>query len=146
MSGRFRKASLRRLRAWAESLMTDTFRVSRPMGVDVDPDTGAASPRLRTVWEGPGKLQTSGGVASDKVSATGSSSNVGGPVAEWTPMLHLPADAAGLREKDVAECVASADPDLAGRRFRLVNLQSEKTHATARRWNVREIPPERSLP
>ena len=38
--------------------------------------------------------------------------------------------------------VESADPALVGRRFRLVNMQSEKTHATARRWNVQEIPME----
>lgn len=141
MIGRFGKASLTRLRAWAESLMTDTFRVSRYAGgSDTDPDTGLSAPRMRTVYEGRAKLQSSGGIASDKVSATGDSSNVGGNVSEWSLCLHLPMGATGIREKDMAECVASSDPDLVGRRYSLVNMQSEKTHATARRWNVREIP------
>ncbi|PLS25966.1 phage associated protein [Bifidobacterium parmae] len=125
----------------AESLMTDTFRVVRHTGRTVtDPDTGLTTPATLTVYEGNGKLQTSGGVASDKVSATGETSNVGGNVAEWGLYLHVPIAVANLREKDVAECVSSSDPMLVGRRYRLVNLQSEKTHATARRWNVREIP------
>lgn len=36
--------------------------------------------------------------------------------------------------------VASRDAALTGSRLRLINLQSEKTFATARRWNVQEIP------
>lgn len=132
---------LERSRRYAESLMTDSFRITRYTGgSETDPETGLTRPVMELVYEGKGKLQTSGGAASDKVSATGSSSNVGGNVAEWLLYLHLPMNATGLREKDMAECTASSDPDLVGRRFRLVNMQSEKTHATARRWNVREIP------
>ena len=36
--------------------------------------------------------------------------------------------------------MASRDAALTGSHLRLINLQSEKTHATARRWNVQEIP------
>lgn len=141
MSRRFRPASLKRARAWARSLMTDRFRVLRYQGVmDVDPATGVARPRMGDVWEGPGKLASYGGISQERVSATGESSNAGGPVSEWMPILHLPIDATAPREKDMAVCVASADPALVGRRFRLTNMASEKTHATARRWNVREIP------
>ena len=43
---------------------------------------------------------------------------------------------------DSAVITASLDPDLVGRRYRLVNQQSEKSHATARRWNVEETPQE----
>ncbi|BAQ32087.1 DUF6093 family protein [Bifidobacterium scardovii] len=143
MNGAFRPASLKRLRGFAESLMTDTYRISRYTGeTTVDPDTGVGTPVMRPVYEGKGKLQTSGGEASDRVSATGASSNVGGNVAEWALYLHLPMSATGIRGKDMAECTASHDPELVGRRYRLVNMQSEKTHATARRWNVREIPRE----
>ena len=96
------------------------------------------------MYRGAGRLQTSGGVASDKTAATTASGGTGGPVSEWNLCLQLPMKATGLRERDTAECVASTDPDLVGRRFLLVNMQSEKTHATAKRWNVREIPnPER---
>lgn len=137
MSRRFKLASLTRLRAWAESLMTDRLRISRYTGeTDVDPVTGVATPRLQVVYEGKGKLQTSGGIAADKAHTI----TIGGEVMEWTLYLHLPVTVTGLREKDMVECIASADPALVGREYRLVNMQSEKTHATARRWNIKEIP------
>ena len=134
-----------RARAMAESLMTDSFTIRRSTGsVDVDPDTGVYTPVTVEVWSGHGKVQTSGGIASQVVSASGDSSNVGGNVPTWSLYLHLPMTATGLRVKDVAVCTASSDHDLVGKRLRLVNLQSEKTHATARRWNVQEIPEEES--
>jgi len=134
-----------RARAMAESLMTDSFTIRRSTGsVDVDPDTGVSTPVTVEVWSGHGKVQTSGGIASQVVSASGDSSNVGGNVPTWSLYLHLPMTATGLRVKDVAVCTASSDPDLVGKRLRLVNLQSEKTYATARRWNVQEIPEEES--
>ncbi|OZG57858.1 phage associated protein [Bifidobacterium tissieri] len=137
----FTPPRLDRLRRWAESLMTDRWRITRYTGsTTIDPETGASAPSVETVWEGPGRLQTTGGIASDRVSATGETGNVGGNVAEWPLVLHLPMTAIGVREKDLAECVESMDPELVGHRVRLVNRQSEKTHATARRWNVQEIP------
>ncbi|MBW3088825.1 hypothetical protein KIH77_08835 [Bifidobacterium sp. 82T24] len=133
---------LNRARSMAESLMTDTFRITRHTGETVDPETGAVTQAVTTVYEGRGKLQTAGGVASNRATATGESSNAGGMVPEWALYLHLPWTATGVREKDMAECTASSDPDLIGRRYRLVNMQSEKSHATAKRWNVQEIPKE----
>ncbi len=121
--------------------MTDRFTVQRYTGKHVtDPDTGVDVPEMKQVAESKGKVQTSGGIASQVVTASGDSSNVGGNVPVWSLYLHFPASLTGLREKDVAVCTASTDPDLVGRRFRLVNLQSEKSHATARRWNVQEMP------
>ena len=131
-----------KLRAYAESRMTDTIRITRPGQPDVDPVTGAETPTGEVLYEGPGKVQTSGGVASQVSTASGDSSNVGGLVPQWSLYLHLPISATGLREKDVALVVDSQDPDLKGRTMRLVNMQSEKTLATARRWNVEEIPEE----
>ncbi len=131
-----------KLRAYAESRMTDTIRISRPGKPVVDPITGAETPTGEILYEGPGKVQTSGGVASQTSTASGDSSNVGGLVPQWSLYLHLPISATGLREKDVALVVDSQDPDLKGRIMRLVNMQSEKTLATARRWNVEEIPEE----
>ena len=135
-------ANLPRLRRAAESLMTDTIRITRPGKPDVDPVTGAETPTGEVLYEGPGKVQTSGGLASQVSTASGDSSNLGGLVPEWSLYLHLPISATGLREKDVAQVIDSQDPDLVGRTMRLVNMQSEKTLATARRWNVEEIPEE----
>lgn len=131
-----------KLRAYAESRMTDTIRISRPGKPAVDPVTGTETPTGEVMYEGPGKVQTSGGMASQTTTASGDSSNAGGLVLEWSLYLHLPISATGLREKDVALVIDSQDPDLVGRSMRLVNMQSEKTLATARRWNVQEIPEE----
>ncbi len=121
--------------------MTDRFRIQRYTGRNVtDPDTGVDVPEMKQVAESKGKVQTSGGIASQVVTASGDSSNVGGNVPVWSLYLHFPASLTGLREKDVAVCTASTDSDMVGKRFRLVNLQSEKSHATARRWNVQEMP------
>lgn len=135
-------ASLPRLRRAAESLMTDTIRITRPGKTAVDPVTGAETPTGEILYEGPGKVQTSGGLASQTSTASGDSSNVGGLVPQWSLYLHLPISVTGLREKDVAQVIDSQDPDLKGRCMSLVNMQSEKTLATARRWNVQEIPEE----
>ena len=142
MRQRFRQPDMGKLRAYAESLMTDTIRIIRPGSVDVDPVTGAETPTGETLYEGPGKVQTSGGMASQTSTASGDSSNIGGLVPQWSLYLHLPISATGLREKDVAQVVDSRDPDLKGRCMRLVNMQSERSLATARRWNVQEIPKE----
>ncbi|PXY83607.1 hypothetical protein DKK73_05225 [Bifidobacterium asteroides] len=142
MRQRFRQPDMGKLRAYAESLMTDTIRITRPGKTAVDPVTGAETPSGETLYEGPGKVQTPGGMASQTSTASGDSSNIGGIVPEWSLYLHLPISATGLHEKDVAQVIDSKDPDLKGRRMRLVNMQSEKTLATARRWNVQEIPKE----
>lgn len=135
------QTALPRLRNQAERLMTDQFTVQRFTGRNVtDPDTGVDVPEMTLVADSKGKVQTSGGIASQVVTASGDSSNVGGNVPVWSLYLHFPASLTGLKEKDVAVCIASDDPDLVGRRYRLVNLQSEKSHATARRWNVQEMP------
>ncbi|KFI80263.1 DUF6093 family protein [Bifidobacterium mongoliense] len=135
------QAALPKMRANAESLMSDSFDVMRPTGRNVvDPDTGVDSPELVLFAQSKGKIQTAGGIASQVVTASGDSSNVGGNVPVWSLYIHFPMTLVGLREKDVAVCTASTDSDMVGKRFRLVNLQSEKTHATARRWNVQEMP------
>ncbi|MDE5640704.1 MAG: hypothetical protein K2I40_03130, partial [Bifidobacterium castoris] len=46
----------------------------------------------------------------------------------------------GARWGHSAGVPGSRDAALAGARLRLINLQSEKTYATARRWNVQQIP------
>ncbi len=136
-------STLKRGRREAERLMTDTCVIRRPTGtISVDPDTGVASPEYTTVYEGKCKVQTAGGIASQVVSASGDATNVGGNVPVWSLYLHLPVSAVDCRSGDLAQITSSVDPALVGRRLRLVNLQSEKTHATARRWNVSEMPAE----
>ena len=135
-------ALLDRARRKAEQLMTDTVRVVSMTGeIRVDAETGLSVPVSVLVYEGPAKLQTYGGIAQQSsASATGDTSNLGGVVPVWSLRLDLPISVVGVRSGDIAIVVASRDAALAGARLRLINLQSEKTYATARRWNVQEIP------
>ena len=135
-------ALLDRARRKAEQLMTDTVRIVSMTGeIRVDAETGLSVPVSVLVYEGPAKLQTYGGIAQQSsASATGDTSNLGGVVPVWSLRLDLPIDVVGARSGDIAMVVASRDAALAGARLRLINLQSEKTYATARRWNVQEIP------
>lgn len=131
-----------RMRSWAESLMDDTVRITAPAAICADPETGAETTSCETLYEGKAKIQTAGGVASQQHNVSGTGA-VGAFVPEWGLYLHLPWSASAAHEGCVATVVSSKDPALVGRRLRLVNPQSEKTHATARRWNVQEIPPDR---
>ena len=134
--------ALPQMQQLAEQLMTDTVRVERLTGqMSVDPETGLSEPESTLVYEGPAKLQTYGGIAQQSsASATGDTSNLGGVVPVWSLRLDLPISVVGARLGDIAMVVASRDAALTGSRLRLINLQSEKTFATARRWNVQEIP------
>lgn len=135
-------ALLDRARRKAEQLMTDTVRIVSMTGeIRVDAETGVSVPVSVLVYEGPAKLQTYGGIAQQSsASATGDTSNLGGVVPVWSLRLDLPISVVGARSGDIAMVVASRDAALTGARLRLINLQSEKTYATARRWNVQEIP------
>ena len=134
--------SLPQMQQLAEQLMTDTVRIVSMTGeIRVDAETGVSVPVSVLVYEGPAKLQTYGGIAQQSAaSATGDTSNLGGVVPVWSLRLDLPISVVGVRSGDIAMVVASRDAALAGARLRLINLQSEKTYATARRWNVQEIP------
>lgn len=134
--------ALPQMQQLAEQLMTDRVRIERLTGrMSVDPETGLSAPESVLVYEGPAKLQTYGGIAQQSAaSATGDTSNLGGVVPVWSLRLDLPISVVGARSGDIAMVVASRDEALTGIRLRLINLQSEKTHATARRWNVQEIP------
>lgn len=134
--------ALPQMQQFAEQLMTDTVRVERLTGrMSVDPETGLSEPESTLVYEGPAKLQTYGGIAQQSsASATGDTSNLGGVVPVWSLRLDLPISVVGARSGDIAMVVASRDAALIGARLRLINLQSEKTHATACRWNAQEIP------
>lgn len=134
--------ALPQMQQLAEQLMTDTVRIERLTGqMSVDPETGLSEPESVLVYDGPAKLQTYGGIAQQSAaSATGDTSNLGGVVPVWSLRLDLPISVVDARSGDIAIVVASRDAALTGSRLRLINLQSEKTYATARRWNVQEIP------
>lgn len=126
-----------RARANAESLMTDQCVVTRPGDTTTDPDTGLPDTGTEQVYQGKCKVQTSGGLASEQTEGS-AAQNMGAVSLVWSLYMHFPFGTDGLRAGDVAEITESASPLLKGRRLRLVSPQSEKTHATACRWNAKE--------
>lgn len=134
---RISESFLAKARRNAESLMVDRCTVSRPGESTTDPDTGLTATTVRRVYQGRCKVQTSGGLASEQTE--GSAAQAMGAVSlVWSMYIHFPYGTAGLRAGDVVEVTESANPLLVGRRLRLVSPQSEKTHATACRWNAKE--------
>ena len=115
----------------AERLMTDECRVTKAEGMTIDPDTGQSVPQVTEVYAGKCKVQTSGGVGGD-------TTDTGTVVNEWLVRVDFPWATQGLAPDMVVEITKSVDPNLVGHRFRLVSPQSQKTHATAQRWNVKE--------
>ena len=128
---------LERARGNAESLMTDECTVVRPSGAVTDPATGEVRPDNSHVYAGHCKVQTSGGLASENTGSSAAQA-MGAVSLVWSLYVHFPYGTPGLRAGDVVEVTESANPLLVGRRLRLVSPQSEKTHATACRWNVKE--------
>ena len=115
----------------AERLMTDECHVTKSNGMTVDPDTGQSTPKVTEVYTGACKVQTSGGVGGD-------TTDTGTVVNEWLVRVDFPWATRGLTPDMVVEITKSGDPNLVGHKFRLVSPQSQKTHATAQRWNVKE--------
>lgn len=128
---------LAKARRDAESLMTDQCVVTRPGDTTTDPDTGLPDTGDTKVYEGCCKVQTSGGLASEQTEGS-AAQNMGAVSLAWSLYVHFPYAAQGLRAGDVVDVTDSANPLLKGRRLRLVSPQSEKSHATACRWNVKE--------
>lgn len=128
---------LAKARANAEDLMTDQCVVTRPGDTTTDSETGLPNTGTEKVYEGRCKVQTSGGLASEQTEGS-AAQNMGAVSLVWSLYMHFPFGTDGLRAGDVAEITESANPLLKGRRLRLVSPQSEKSHATACRWNAKE--------
>lgn len=128
---------LAKARANAEDLMTDQCVVTSPGDTTTDPETGLPNTGTEKVYEGRCKVQTSGGLASEQTEGS-AAQNMGAVSLVWSLYMHFPFGTDGLRAGDVAEITESANPLLKGRRLRLVSPQSEKSHATACRWNAKE--------
>lgn len=118
-------------RAAAERLMADECVVRKATGQTIDPDTGQHVTQYTEVYAGKCKVQTSGGVGGD-------TTDTGVVVNEWLVRVDFPWATQGLAPDMVVEITKSVDPNLVGHKFRLVSPQSQKTHATAQRWNVKE--------
>ncbi|MFR6606621.1 MAG: DUF6093 family protein [Bifidobacterium sp.] len=128
---------LAKARANAECLMTDRCVVTRPGVTTTDPDTGLTTTGKEKVYEGSCKVQTSGGLAPENVE--GSAAQAMGAVSlVWSLYIHFPFGTS-LRNGDLVTVTNSANPELVGRRYRTrFHLKSEKSWATACRWNVKE--------
>lgn len=127
---------LSKARRDAEGLMTDQCTVTRPGESTTDPDTGLPNTITEQVYEGKCKVQTSGGLASENVE--GSAAQAMGAVSlVWSLYIHFPFGTS-LRNGDLVTVTKSANPELVGRRYRMISPQSENEWATACRWNVKE--------
>lgn len=127
---------LERARGNAESLMTDECTVTRPGEAVTDPATGVVKPASTQVYAGRCKVQTSGGLASENVEGSAAQS-MGAVSLVWSLYIHFPFGTS-LRNGDLVTVTKSANPELVGRRYRTISPQSEKSLATACRWNVKE--------
>ena len=116
--------------------MTDECTVVRPGEAVTDPNTGEVKPTSTQVYAGHCKVQASGGLASENVE--GSTAQTMGAVSlVWSLYIHFPFGTM-LRNGDLVTVTKSANPELVGRRYRMISPQSEKSWATACRWNVKE--------
>ena len=122
----------------AENLMTDHCTVTRPGESTTDPDTGLPNTGTEQVYQGKCKVQTSGGLAAENTEG-GIVEALGAVTPVWSMYVHFPYGTMGLLPGDVCEITEADDPNLKGRKLRLLNMQSEKTHSTACRWNVKEV-------
>ncbi|MDB6492433.1 DUF6093 family protein [Bifidobacterium pseudocatenulatum] len=127
---------LAKARANAECLMTDRCVVTRPGVTTTDPDTGLTTTGKEKVYEGSCKVQTSGGLASEQTEGSAAQA-MGAASLVWSLYIHFPFGTM-LRNGDLVTVTNSANPELVDRRYRMISPQSEKSWATACRWNVKE--------
>lgn len=110
---------LSKARRDAEGLMTDQCTVTRPGESTTDPDTGLPNTGTEQVYEGKCKVQTSGGLASENVE--GSAAQAMGAVSlVWSLYIHFPFGTS-LRNGDLVTVTKSANPELVGRRYRMIS-------------------------
>lgn len=112
--------------------MTDACVITRVTGHTTNPDTGVMAETTATVYSGKCRVQQRG--------AGGSRTDVGeASVVEVTTELQLPMSVTGVQVEDRVAVTASAlDPSLTTRSWRVAG-DAAKTHATARRLEIREV-------
>lgn len=123
-------AALPRLRAQAESRMTDTVRITRDGTPVWDDETGTYTPTTTTVYTGKARLKLS-------TSVVGNVDAQGQLLAAQSPRLDLPvATSGGVQVNDSVEVTASVnDPASVGLRLTIEGVFFQ-TDATARRFPV----------
>ena len=92
------------------------------------PHTGKATSPETVRYEGRCKVQTSGGLAAENTEG-GIVQALGAVTPVWSLYLHLLRDHGPVSRGRRPRITAATDPNLKGRKFRLLNMQSEKTHA-----------------
>lgn len=127
----FAGSALRRGRAHAESLMIDTFTVSR-IDETVPPDPLTGDPQWVQVYSGPGKLQAYSPY--EQTPVVGEHALV-----TQRYLVHFPMDAFDPHVDDVVEVQSAVfDSTLTGRRFR-ITAPFHKSFLTARRMFAEEV-------
>lgn len=123
-----------------EALMVDTCRITKP-GVGKGPFNEATGQRDKParvqVYEGPCRLQVRSDINSNAVEAVVAEH-------EWTyrtATLQLPMAGTGdLKPDYVVEMVTVPyDPSMVGKQYNMQAESKAKTHATHRRFGVREV-------
>lgn len=123
-----------------EALMIDTCRITRPGdGVPVfDEDTGQyTNPEPVVVYEGKCRIQVRSDINSNAVAAV-----IGEHEFTYrTGTLQLPIEGTGDVSTDSTAIVTACplDADMVGRQLHVMAETKGKTHATHRRYRIREV-------
>jgi hypothetical protein len=116
----------------AESLMLDTCTITRPGEPVTDPDTGDVTNSAETVYAGRCKVQS-------KDSATSSPEAGEHTFTVVSRQVHIPANAADVRDGDVVTITASRlNAFTVGKQYRVSGFTPD-TFDTAARLPVKEI-------
>jgi len=115
----------------AESLMLDTCTIQRPGAPVTDPDTGNVTSGLTPVYSGKCKVQS-------KDSATATPEAGGAVFTVVSRQVHIPANAADVRDGDVVTITASAlNAFTVGKQYRVSGYTPDSLE-TACRLPVKE--------
>ena len=116
----------------AESLMLDACTITRPGEVVTDPNTGDVTNTSTTVYSGKCKVQS-------KDSATSSPEAGEASFTVVSRQVHIPANAADIRDGDVVTITASRlNAFTVGKQYRVEGFTPD-TFDTAARLPVKEI-------
>jgi hypothetical protein len=120
------------LREQAESMMLDACTVHRPGTPTTDPTTGAVTASLTLIYTGKCKVQS-------KDSSVASPAAGGHEFTVVSRQVHIPANAADVRNDDVVTITASASNTFGvGRKYRVEGFTPDSSE-TAARIPVKEI-------
>lgn len=125
-------STLLRGRRAAESLMLDSCTITRPGEPVTDPNTGDVTNTSTTVYAGKCKVQS-------KDSSTSNPEAGGAVYTVVSRQVHIPANAADVRDGDVVTVTASRlNAFTVGKRYRVAGFTPD-TFETAARLPVKEI-------